>query len=256
MLGGRHAYLVVAQQQAGCALRGQRYLPLALLRPRQQEEAHDPPCRGVPAPLSAPPAAAGPRAYPQLRIPGHPQPRYPVDAVPSTTRRLREKDRTERFTVHRPDSLTLELPGLRGNHACCRTAFRRPTPASLSTATRPVRCMNLGSHPRPLTVLWHACRSLASTSQDYSATDLSSYRTTRPCNASPAQFIYQSNSSDLSQRVLLLAEHLRPHSKYIGFPVGGFLQVAVLEAPPQNSSKLKLLPEGAPVTALRLRPCG
>ena len=47
------------------------------------------------------------------------------------------------ITVHRADPLTLELPSLRRNHARRRTALRRATPASLSTSTRPVRCMKL-----------------------------------------------------------------------------------------------------------------
>jgi hypothetical protein len=44
--------------------------------------------------------------------------------------------------------------------------------------------MNRNQHPRPLPVLWRACRFLVSTSQDCSATDLSSYRTTPPRDAS------------------------------------------------------------------------
>ena len=52
------------------------------------------------------------------------------------------------------------------------------------TATRPVRCMNRNQQPRPLPVLWRARRSLVSTGQDWSATDLSTYRMTPPCDAS------------------------------------------------------------------------
>jgi hypothetical protein len=44
--------------------------------------------------------------------------------------------------------------------------------------------MNRNQHPRPLPVLWRACRSLVSTGQDWSATDLSSYRMTPQCVAS------------------------------------------------------------------------
>jgi hypothetical protein len=94
-----------------------------------------------------------------------------------------------------------------------------------------VRCMNRNQQPRPLPVLWRACGSLVSTGQDWSATDLSSYRTTPPCDASKLSPYNQSGKSYPLQRVHALTEHVRPHSKYIGFPVGGFLQVAVSEAP-------------------------
>ena len=57
----------------------------------------------------------------------------------------REDDCFGGITVHRSDSLTLELPSLRRNHARRRTALRRATPASLATSTRPVRRMKLVS---------------------------------------------------------------------------------------------------------------
>src|ERR1035438_2630953 len=76
----------------------------------------------------------------------------------------------------------------------------------------------------------------------------------------PTQFIHPSGSSYPLLRVHALTKHIRPHSKYIGFPVGGFLQVAVSEAPSQSACKLELLRAGAPDTALRLlrsnRVCG
>jgi len=62
-----------------------------------------------------------------------------------------------------------------------RLPLCRPTPAPLSTSTGPVRRMNCYQQPRLLPVLWHACRSLVSTHQDRSATDLSSYSTTPQC---------------------------------------------------------------------------
>src|ERR1035438_7108543 len=65
-----------------------------------------------------------------------------------------------------------------------------------------------------------------------------------------AQFLHRSTSSYLLQRVHPLTDHLRPHSKYIGFPVGGFLQVAVSEAPSQRACELDLLRAGAPDPAL------
>ena len=67
-----------------------------------------------------------------------------------------------------------------------------------------------------------------------------------------AHVIHQSGRSYPLQRVHALTEHVRPHSKYIGFPVGGFLQVAVSEAPSQSACELELLHAGAPDTALRL----
>ena len=66
----------------------------------------------------------------------------------------------------------------------------------------------------------------------------------------PTQFIHPSGSSYPLQRVHALTKHIRPHSKYIGFPVGGFLQVAVSEAPSQSACKPELLRAGAPDTAL------
>jgi hypothetical protein len=44
--------------------------------------------------------------------------------------------------------------------------------------------MNRYQQHRPLSVLWHACRSFVSTSQNCSATDLSIYRTIPPGDAS------------------------------------------------------------------------
>ncbi len=107
-------------------------------------------------PLPAPSAAAGLRPHPQLRLPRQPQPRHSVAAVPATARRITAKHRYASITVHRSDPLTLELPGLRRNHARRRTALCRATPASLSTSTRPVRRMKLYPHPRRLPVLRRA----------------------------------------------------------------------------------------------------
>ena len=93
------------------------------------------------------------------------QPRHAPAALLPTAQRLREDNCFAGITVHRSDSFTLELPSLRRNHARHRTALRRATPAPLSTTTRPVRCMNLYLHPRPLPVLRRACRSLVSSRQ-------------------------------------------------------------------------------------------
>ena len=56
------------QQQVGCSRRRKRRFSLARLRPRQQEEDHDPGGRRVLAPLPSPPVATRLRAHPQLRI--------------------------------------------------------------------------------------------------------------------------------------------------------------------------------------------
>src|SRR5664280_444469 len=101
------------QQQTCESLRGQRHLPLARLRTRQQEEARDSICRGVPAPLPAPPAATRLRAHPQLRLPRQSETRHP----PSTLLRLApdfSRDLNgDNIDRSRPSSRTLELPCLR-----------------------------------------------------------------------------------------------------------------------------------------------
>ena len=57
----------------------------------------------------------------------------------------------------------------------------------------------------------------------------------RPPNAPMQPFAAPSGLKNLtsspSKPVLSLSERAQPHSKYIGFPEGGFLQVAVSEAP-------------------------
>ena len=68
-LGTLHSSRRHLQPQAGCSCRWQRHFPLARLRSRQQEAAHDSAGRRVPAPLPASPAAARLRAHPQLRLP-------------------------------------------------------------------------------------------------------------------------------------------------------------------------------------------
>ena len=80
----------------------------------------------------------------------------------STARRIRENGSSGSITVCPIDSLCLELPHLQRNHARCRTALRRATPAPLSASSRQVRSMNHCSHPQPPTVLRHAHRPLVS----------------------------------------------------------------------------------------------
>jgi hypothetical protein len=133
---------------------------MARFRARQQEEAHNPSRRGVPAPLPAPSAAARLRAHPQLRIPRQPQPRFAPAAVLPTPQRPREDHCFAGITVRPSDPL--ELPGLRRNHARRRTVHRRPTPAPLAASTRPARSMKRYPHPQPLPVLRRVRRLLVS----------------------------------------------------------------------------------------------
>jgi len=109
----------------------------------------------------------------------------------------------------------------------------------LSTTSAPVRalarmqtpCLN---SPKPLRY-----RSLQSPN------DPSSRR-------SPVRLGHQGGRTYKLQRIHQLNEHARTHSKYIGFPAGGFLQVAVSEATSQSVCELELLRAGAPDTALGL----
>jgi Putative transposase len=71
-----------------------------------------------------------------------------------------------------PDSVAMEVSSLWRNHARGRPALCRATPASLSTSTEPVRCMNLHPHSRHLLVLRHARRCLASSALERSARSL------------------------------------------------------------------------------------
>ena len=112
--------------------------------------------------------------------------------------------------------------------------------------------MNRYPPPRPLSVLWHACRPLVSTRQK-----LLRYRSLQSPNdpssrRSPVRLGHQGGRTYKLQRIHQLNEHARTHSKYIGFPAGGFLQVAVSEATSQSVCELELLRAGAPDTALGL----
>ena len=165
--------------------------------------------------------------------------------MPSTARRLREDDCFAGITVHRSDSLTLELPSLRRNHARRRTALRCATPASLATSTRPVRSMKLYPHPRPLPVLRRAtripcliCPGLLGRLSLQPSTDTSSRYFTAPSHS-------QSGTSYPTQPVPDPSAPAQTHSKYIAFHEGGFLQVAVSEAPLQDHAACALLRGGA-----------
>jgi hypothetical protein len=109
---------------------------------------------------------------------------HPLAVVLPTAQRLTGKGSFDNINVHRPDSLTLELPSLRRNHARRRTALRCPTPASLATATRPVCRMNLHPHSRSLLVPRYAGRSLVLSSLECSESPLFSARRTSLCNPS------------------------------------------------------------------------
>ena len=161
----------------------------------------------LPSPLPAPSAATRLRAHPQLRIPCQPQPRYSVAAVLSTPRQLREHGCSASITIHQSDRPTLELPSLRWNYARRRTALRRPTPASLPTSTRPMRCMKLYPHPRPLLVLRRIRRPLVSSSQNPLDHSLSSvHKRPRRANMLLHPALQSSNSAQLT--LCLIPLHL------------------------------------------------
>ncbi len=160
---------------------------------------------------------------------------------------IRENASFGGITVHRSEPLTLELPGLRRNHARRRTALRRATPASLSTSTRPVRSMKLYPHPRLLPVLRRARGSLVSSGHEpLDRASLSSLRISTSSRCSPHQPI-QSKRHDPypTQPVPDPSAPAQTDSKYIAFHGGGFLQVAVSEAPRQRACNCALLRRGA-----------
>jgi hypothetical protein len=173
------------QQQVGCSLRGQRNLPLARLRPRQPEAAHDSPGRRVPASLPAPPAATRLHAHSQLRLPRQPAASHPPAAVFPTALWLGKHARSGAIAFHGPASLALELSGLRRNYARRRTALCRATLAPLSTSVRPVRSMNLDPHPRLLSVLRHPRRVLVSSGEPCPVSQLRSLCPPPQRNATP-----------------------------------------------------------------------
>src|SRR5664280_2686725 len=180
---------------------------MARLRPWQQEEAHDSECRGVPAPIPAPSAATWLRAHPQLRISRQPATRHPPAALLPTAPRLREQNCFTGIAAQPPASVAMELSSLRWNYARRGTAHRGSTPASLSTSSRAVRSMNLYPHRRPLLVLWHARRSVVSSSSECSVTCSFSLCRTPLCNPSPLH--HDLKAADLAYHSDLL-EPLHP----------------------------------------------
>src|SRR5664280_332269 len=199
------------QQQTCESLRGQRHLPLARLRTRQQEEARDSICRGVPAPLPAPPAATRLRAHPQLRLPRQSETRHP----PSTLLRLApdfSRDLNgDNIDRSRPSSRTLELPCLRRNHACRRTALHGSTPASLPASPR-ARRMNPQPQHRIILVLPHVQNLCVSSASECPASLLSSL-------SQPPQSIQSRAATAAPRRKQQLCKSSEPaqsHTKPIG----------------------------------------
>jgi hypothetical protein len=85
----------------------------------------------------------------------------------------------------RSNNCAMELPSLRRNHAHRRTAFRRPTPASIATSKGPLRSMNLPPHPRSRLALLRESRSFVSSDLQCHQSHLYSVGRTTPCDESP-----------------------------------------------------------------------
>jgi len=165
---------------------------------------------------------------------------YAVAPVLPTARQFREDDCFG--AIHGPTNRLIHSGTVQSAVEPC-TALRGSTPASLTTATRPVRCMNRNQQPRPLPVLWRACRSLVSTGQDWSATDPSSYRTTPPCDASNlTSYIKAADRTHYSE--FMHSQNTSGSFKVHRLPVGGFLQVAVSEAPSQSACETRTVARG------------
>src|ERR1019366_2697426 len=111
--------------------------------------------------------------HPQLRLPRQPETRHP----PSTLLRLAPDFsgdlNFDNIDCSRPSSRALELPCLRRNHACRRTALRGSTPASLPASPR-VRCMNPQPQHRIILVLRHVQNLCVSSGPECPASLLSS----------------------------------------------------------------------------------
>src|SRR3984957_6370064 len=144
---------------------GQRHLPLASLRARQQAATAASAGRRVPAPLPAPPAATRLHAHPQLRLPRQPATRFAAAALLPVARRF-SRPLCSNCAARCGSSLLvhlLELSCLRRLHARGGTALRSSTSPTFST-THSLMCrMSLQLQPRSLHVLRHAHRRCAST---------------------------------------------------------------------------------------------
>jgi hypothetical protein len=96
------------------------------------------------------------RRFAQLRLPSQPTARYVLAAMLPLTPRHRRDLSGNNIPRSRPFSLTLELPGLRRNHAACRASLRRAPPPQISASSQSVRGMNPYPQPRISLVLQHA----------------------------------------------------------------------------------------------------
>ena len=141
---------------------------------------------------------------------------------------------------------------MRWHHACGRTSLRRATPASLSTSTRPVRRMRRCSHPRLLNVLPVRMQipCLISTEMPGQLSVEYTPDVLRPRFTAPSHL--QSATSCLSPLLPQISTPGQTDSKYIAFHEGGFLQVAVSEAPSLTAFIRPPLRGSAPDTALGL----
>jgi integrase/recombinase XerD len=135
------------QPQAGGSRRRPRHLPLARLRPWQQEAAHDSAGRRVPASLPAALAATRLRAHSQLRLPRQSATGYATTTLLSVAPAIRSASST-RHPVRAAHSLAVAMSALRRNHAGCRAPLRRPTPPPISASSQPVRRLNPHLQPR------------------------------------------------------------------------------------------------------------
>ena len=143
------------QQPVGCSCQRPRHLPLARLRSRQQEAAHDPAGRRVLAPLPPAPAAARFYAHPQLRLPRQPAASRTPSALFAVAPAIRSAS-SSATSVRATHSLAVAMSALRRNHAGCRAPLRRATSPPISASSQPVRRMNPHLQPRISLVLRRA----------------------------------------------------------------------------------------------------
>ena len=103
---------------------------------------------------------------PQLRLPRQSATRFAATALFWLTQEFSRELHFDNSDCSRPASLLpLELPGLRRNHACRRTAHRSSTSASLPASLR-VHRMNAQPQPRPSLAPWREQRLCVSLSAD------------------------------------------------------------------------------------------
>ena len=148
------------QPQASRSLREQRHLPMARLRPWQQQEAHDSGGRGVPAPFLLHLLRRG---FVRIRNFGFLANRQRAILLPLCFELLHASEKYSCFTgiaPRRSASVAMELSPLRWKRHVvgsprlnsCFALHLNPNGAS----------MNLYPHPRHLLVPWHARRTFLS----------------------------------------------------------------------------------------------